>query len=223
MTTGKRTCQELVVFELIANGVYLSHTRVNGLKFLMVTPHAGMELSVVKSPDNAHTCVIYIGGETDEEVRSELKSVACTLGPLIKEGLTINGKSYTFEPILTCDLAALVVMLGLYEVYRSQSMWRCPWCAVHKHKLGDFTIPDWPFHSEAQRRATEEKVSQVTNKSQFAAQHHGIIAPRVLDINLDHVVPCNMHAFMAIVRKLFNLLVRDIESSSALVAAFEHV
>jgi hypothetical protein len=193
------------------------------LGLMFVLWYAGTPLSNIKSPDNCHVWMIYIGGETGEELRNELKATAQSLHVLMKEGITCNGETYIFEPVLTCDLAALVVLLGLYEVYRSNAVWRCPWCAVCNDKLGDFSIPTWPLHNDAHHRVEEEKVSRLKGKSKFAAKHYGIIAPRVLDINLDHVIPCNMHAIMAITRHLFQLLVHDVEDSPTLVCKFEKV
>jgi len=41
---------------------------IGGFQFL----HPGKSLSSIKSPDNCHVWVIYLGGETEEELRHEL-------------------------------------------------------------------------------------------------------------------------------------------------------
>ena len=48
------------------------------------------------------------------------------------EKVKVDGTKYTIEPVLTCDLKALMKMLGLKTVFHTSSKWRCPYCAVPK-------------------------------------------------------------------------------------------
>jgi hypothetical protein len=42
-----------------------------------------------------------------------------------------SGLEYTINPVLTCDLKALMKMMGLYNVYHLCSRWWCPFCRVN--------------------------------------------------------------------------------------------
>lgn len=65
------------------------------------------------------------------------------------EGGTLHVLSHEIqvEPVLVCDLKALVKLLGLYNVFHPRSIWKCPWCLVHRNLLGDFTdnCCCWPW------------------------------------------------------------------------------
>lgn len=127
ITSGKRITQELGGFQLL---------------------HEGEPLSSIKSPQNCHVWVIYIGGETEEELRKELQSTILVHHTSIQMGMLltffsqavnhlvqsasviVNGKEWKVKPVLTCDLKALMKMLGLYDVFHPKSHWKCPFCDV---------------------------------------------------------------------------------------------
>lgn len=47
------------------------------------------------------------------------------------EKIKVEGTEYTIKPVLTCDLKALMKLMGLYNVYHPCSSWRCPFCPVN--------------------------------------------------------------------------------------------
>lgn len=54
--------------------------------------------------------------------------------------LVVTGKEWTIKPILTCNLKALMKLMGLYDVFHPKSKSKCPFCAckdmyVHKQSL----------------------------------------------------------------------------------------
>lgn len=49
---------------------------------------------------------------------------------LHSEKLKVEDQEYVIIPVLTCDLKALMKILGLYNIYHPSSQWRCPYCPV---------------------------------------------------------------------------------------------
>jgi len=50
---------------------------------------------------------------------------------LVKDMTPIVGTTeWKIKLILTCDLKALMKMLGLYDVFHPGAKWKCPFCPV---------------------------------------------------------------------------------------------
>jgi hypothetical protein len=99
-----------------------------------------------KSPKNADQFVVWIGSESHEEYNRELSTVKDIInGLLANPNIDVDGETYTLDPYLVLDMKSLCVMLGLYEVYRSNCNYRCCWCNVQKDDLGNFTHTHWPL------------------------------------------------------------------------------
>jgi hypothetical protein len=43
--------------------------------------------------------------------------------------LVVGEKEWLLKPILTCDLKALMKMLGLYDVFHPRATSKCPFCS----------------------------------------------------------------------------------------------
>ncbi|KAL6078437.1 hypothetical protein QOT17_001609 [Balamuthia mandrillaris] len=91
---------------------------------------------------------------------------------------------YALEPVLVCDMAALIKVLGLYTCYHPKSQWKCPWC------LGEEAA----------------KLKSNSAKKRFAATNFGIQDKPLLRILFNHVIPCQLHCFMGVMRKLVEQL-----------------
>ncbi len=99
-----------------------------------------------KSPANADQFIVWIGGETYEEYKAELGEVRDIINTIISDPIMeVKGQQITLDPYLVVDMKTLCVVLGLCEVYRSSSKYRCCWCLVTKDKLGDFSHDCWPM------------------------------------------------------------------------------
>jgi len=62
--------------------------------------------------------------------------------------LTVGLVEWQIKPILTCNLKALMKMMGLYDVFHPTAKWKCPFCPVSTEELHKFEKDCWPFHSE---------------------------------------------------------------------------
>ncbi len=76
--------------------------------------------------------------------------------------------------------------------------------ALDVSELHDFSKTEWLFHSEADRQkwATEVARRRGRGKHAYGKEHCGVIAPPIFELPLKHIIPCNMHALMAILKKL---------------------
>jgi hypothetical protein len=133
------------------------------------------------------------------EYKQELAAVRDVINGIVANpSLTVDGTSYTLDPYLVLDMKSLCVMLGLYEVYRSNCKFRCCWCHCTKDKIGVFNIDLWSFRSIAQMKADAE-----LNKT-----------PSLLDFPLERIIPCSLHLMMGITRKLLKDLASQIDRDS---------
>lgn len=206
VTAGKRRKQEIGTFDFLFDG---------------------LDLSAAKSVENTHQFIIYLGGEEREDLERELEQTIQAVNLLVEKGkLTVDETEYEIEPVLVCDMMCLVKVLGLYNCFSPQSKWKCCWCKVHESQLSDFTILSWPFRDEESMRElgrqAEAKKSEYS-RSQFARDHYGIRGVPLFNIKFDHIVPCMLHCFMAIMRKLLELLIEEAAHRPKLQQAFEDV
>lgn len=108
------------------------------------------EGSNYKSPFNADQVVLWLGHETYEDYERELDQLIPEVNKLIADDkITVDSKQYTVRPYLVVDMKSLCVLLGLYEVYRSNCNFRCCWCEITDDKMADFSQATWPFRDIA--------------------------------------------------------------------------
>jgi hypothetical protein len=159
-----------------------------------------------------HINILYIGSETREEYKRELSNVITIVNELISgRTISVNDIEYSIEPILVCDLVALVKILGLYNVFHPKSKWKCPWCLVCADSIWDFEKPHWELrkYEEMQKLWEEVKTKTEAAKKKFANIHYGITGRPLFNFLMDHVIPCMMHCQMGITRKLLSLLAEE--------------
>ena len=99
-----------------------------------------------KSPFNADQFVMWLGHETYEEYEQELEHLIPEINKLITNNkLVVDAMEYTIEPYLVVDMKTLCVLLGLYEVYRSNTNFKCCWCEVTDDDMANFEKVSWKF------------------------------------------------------------------------------
>ncbi|KAL6045515.1 hypothetical protein QOT17_022743 [Balamuthia mandrillaris] len=169
-----------------------------------------LELAKAKSVYNARQYIVYIGEESREELEKELKNAVKGIEYLINGGtIKAHGIDYALEPVLVCDMAALIKVLGLYTCYHPKSQWKCPWCLVDMDNIADFTREMWPFRDKTQMWTKGEEAAKLKSnsaKKRFAATNFGIQDKPLLRILFNHVIPCQLHCFMGVMRKLVEQL-----------------
>lgn len=99
-----------------------------------------------KSPWCADQFIIWIGRESYDEYKQELNELIPEINKLIADNkIIIDGKEYVVEPYLVLDMKSLCTVLGLYEVYRPNTNFKCCWCEVTDANIDDFTKQSWKF------------------------------------------------------------------------------
>lgn len=127
----------------------------------------------------------------------------------------MNGINYKIEPFLVCDMACLVTVLGLYDVFHPSSHWKCCWCHASALNIADFTIHKWELRDI--NKMVEKGVS-LANKTEaqqkkFATTNFGQQKPPILQFLLSHTVPCMLHVLMALTKTLFKHLTSEAEAN----------
>lgn len=83
------------------------------------------------------------------------------------------------------------------------------------------------MHTEADVEEAERAIRKARqrgyNTKSCASKYWGIKNERVIRFNREHIIPCNLHCFMGIMRKLFVLLAREIEDSPSGSAAMREI
>jgi len=69
-----------------------------------------------------------------------------------------NGKWYQLKPLLVTDMACLVQLLNLTEVYSPTSTIKCCWCDCTAAGIHDFDIEEWSFLVEDKWQEREKRV-----------------------------------------------------------------
>lgn len=172
--------------------------------------------------------VYYIGGGVltivTQVYKEELRNVAATIGYLNAGGtLSINGQAIQVEPMLVCDMKAVVRLLGLYNVFSPSATWKCAWCKVSSSNIADFTREHWPFRDKVEWEAqlTDLDGKSDRTRASYASENWGVRERPVLNFPVTHVIPCMLHCVMAVVQKLFQLLTRDSRHNPCLEHAWE--
>lgn len=178
-------------------------------------------LSFLKSSRNCHQWLLYFGGENAKTLREEIgKRAMNTINKWAAKGIEgkeikVGDSTYHVELFLTCDMKALCVVLGMNECYKHNASYRCPWCSITRDKLHEFTEISALKDQLAFRsfddcnkiwNLLERKHWAKSTRKNKAVQNKGYINKPVLKFQMNHVVPCLMHAIMAILRKFIYLL-----------------
>lgn len=111
-----------------------------------------------KSPFNADQFVMWLGHETYEEYEKELEHIIPEINKLITSNkIIIDGIQYTIELYLVVDMKTLCMLLGLYEVYRSNTNFKCCWCEISSNDIANLEKVSWAFRNIKQMKEIASK------------------------------------------------------------------
>ena len=145
---------------------------------------------------------------TDENY-SNLKS---SLGPLFDEINALNAKpvlqvrnvDVKLEFFVGGDMKFLQILLGLNS---SIATYCCPWCKVPKDSRGNISFP-WNHYHENDTQRKVDEMRQLCTSSCAKANFGSKYAP-LLDIDIDHYIPDELHLLMRITDILLRNLIDD--------------
>lgn len=123
----------------------------------------------------------------------------------------VGGVAIQIEPVLVCDMKALINLMGVYTVYHPKAWWKCLWCHVCEKDIGDFSIPCWPFRNRQRWKEIIEEIKQLSEATAKAngRRNGGVIGEPVFDFDLEHIIPCMLHCIMAVIKKLLRLTANE--------------
>jgi hypothetical protein len=91
-----------------------------------------------------------------------------------KKKVTVEGKDIPVELFLSADMKYLCTLLGLYEVFKPGSLYKCPFCAVTQDEFTDLKkYKEWPLRDIQQMRKWGKESMKYADTSNFARLHEG--------------------------------------------------
>jgi hypothetical protein len=119
--------------------------------------------------------IIALGEETYDFVSAELSKVLKEINEISQEKkVTVEGKDIPVELFLSADMKYLCTLLGLYEVFKPGSLYKCPFCAVTQDEFTDLKkYKEWPLRDIQQMRKWGKESMKYADTSNFARLHEG--------------------------------------------------
>lgn len=83
-----------------------------------------------------HEFILFFGDEDCETFDRELADIVPVINKLVaKKQIRVgpdkkNKRTIKVQPLLCCDMKALVRLLGLYDVFKPNTCYKCAWCEV---------------------------------------------------------------------------------------------
>lgn len=152
--------------------------------------------------------------ETSEILKEELADIFEAVNAFqASPKMMINGIEYTIKIFVCLDLACMTKSLGLKDLWRHNSAFRCPWCCVTKQQIGDFSIPEWSFRNINTMHELFDEIAHLapaTRKGK-GPRYQGIWEKPSLKLPLKRYIPCMVHLIMSIVKFLRKILFAEIE------------
>ena len=88
---------------------------------------------------------------------------------------------YELEPVIVCDMAALVTLQGLYAVYHPASKYKCAWCKVTEDELHCWN-KEWPRRNIEEMGEGAKGMSESKHK-EWATNHEGVCDKPLIKID----------------------------------------
>lgn len=114
----------------------------------------GSDKTVTKSSSNCSQFLVYLGTETYDEYKEELKDIVPVL-----------------NAFLVLDMKSLCTMLGLYNVSHPSTTYCCCWCAVVRSLLFDYS-KHFPFRDIEEMKQVGAQA--IDRSDSYASTHEGI-------------------------------------------------
>ena len=136
---------------------------------------------------------------------SSLKDFFQEVNLLIERGtILIDGQEVKLEFFLGGDFKFLAMIMGLNSATANYSSL---WCKIHKQNRWDTSKSCYFFHEDGQKRTLEK----IKNLCQEKCDNFGCIHPPPLkNIDLDHVVPDELHLLLRITDRLLENIINEI-------------
>ena len=124
---------------------------------------------------------------------------------LSKKKWIVSGKEIEVDYFVSADMKFIQILLGLGS---STGEYACPWCKVKKTDRSNMSFP-WDFyHREENARSVDSmKDLSKNNRREFGCQNRPL-----LDLQIDHYLPDELHLMLRITDVLLRNLIYDAKS-----------
>ncbi|CAB3986755.1 NACHT, LRR and PYD domains-containing 12 [Paramuricea clavata] len=158
----------------------------------------------VMSSESNRTVAIINGPEYYETLKASLPNLFNKINGLIKTGsILINGEYVKLEFFLGGDLKFLLMIIGMDA---ASSKYACLWCLANKDDRWD-TSKNLNYYYDGPKCRTLE---DILKHFQCKSGNLGCINKPLLDIDLDHVVPDELHLLLRVTFRLLKNVVEEV-------------
>mmetsp|Transcript_9911 Transcript_9911/g.16963 ORF Transcript_9911/g.16963 Transcript_9911/m.16963 type:complete len:768 (-) Transcript_9911:639-2942(-) len=203
-------------FPIVKVKVGLDEGKICKRRNLMITTMdilSAKSVSQCKSTSDTYIINLYLAkpgegsAEKSEFIEEECANLFDSLERLKKDPyIIIDNVKYKLELTICVDLACMVKLLGLKQVYNHQCKYRCPYCNVSNDDIGDFTVESYDFRNlQDMTKLAREKFYQKNSGTKLASctrksksDLFGLCdVPLLKEMDIEDLNPCLVHALMS--------------------------
>ena len=177
--------------------------KVSRISNFIVISYAHLDSLNTLSHLNQRVLAILKCEENYENLDKSCAPIFSEINDLGNDGIIVGDKRVKLEIFTGGDMKFLQILLGLNS---SIATYACPWCKVAKDERGNITLALDHYHREELRRSVSEIKTLAASASK---QKYGVKHAPLLEIEVDHFVPDELHLFMRIMDVLLRNLIDD--------------
>ena len=163
----------------------------------------------VMSSKSNRTVAIINGPEDYEILKGSLPLLFKEINELIRTGsILINNEHVKLEFFLGGDLKFLLMMLGLSS---ATADYACLWCKVHKDNRWDTSKGMDFYNQEPNRRTLKDIIKCLESEDCFSCKNKPL-----LDIEVDHVVPDELHLLLRVTDRLLQNVIDEVRERDSI-------
>lgn len=118
--------------------------------------------------------LIALGDENYDFVSKEFSKVFKEINDVYKEkNVNVDGKNVPVDLFFASDMKYLCTLLGLYEVYKPGTLFKCPFCSVKKDQFTNIKKENWSLRDIQKMREWGKESMKYSDTSYFARTHEG--------------------------------------------------
>lgn len=152
-----------------------------------------------------HTIGVVNGKEDYDTLKRCFKDIFADINELVQDKkIDLDGKEINLEFFLGGDYKFILLMTGLSG---ATSHYACAWCKVHKDERWNMQY-DLEYYNSSELKRTLQDLRESGAKKK-SKQNYCCVNPPMLNIELDHVIPDELHLLLRIMDVLIENLVRE--------------
>lgn len=193
----------------------------DGSKMTKSTTFILLSFSVLQEEEKVMSCKgntvvgVVNGDENYETIRHSFSSLFEEINNLISEGkIRVNEQDFDLEIFLGGDYKFLLMVMGLNA---ANSVYACLWCKIAACDRWDTSKPKSFYESKDMKRTLEDLQ---TLSSKPKTSNYGCVHPPLIKIELDHIIPDELHLLLRVTDKLLKNLVSEVSEKDALNSEF---